>query len=385
MNHCKLDSKTHHGINILRGVFAILVVAAHSLDLAAKSFAPEFAETQIGKVLLGTLGNGFYWVMGFFVLSGFCIQLSVQSSYAKGCYSVRGYLAARVTRIAPLFYIALLFAATVELLAHQLGTRPPVWQNGINIPTFLGNVLFTQNITGWFGSYAPAWSITCEMAYYLFWPAALYLSDYRAARASIGAAIIAVILAAGIYILDRFSGTQYLVGVWMLLYLSVLWFAGAFVAAEWNHLSKSNLLRVLSHLWLPGLALVFLLEYKGFINFHVRNILLGPVFIGLLFNLRSWPDWLLDHKTHAETLGNISYPLYLLHGPLLVLMGTIMLFFGLRPGLTVAFFVLFLTSITVSGIFGIPLEVRLMAWRKNYLYGFFRTESTKLKDLPRES
>ncbi len=160
--------------------------------------------------------------------------------------------------------------------------------------------------------------------------------------------------------------------------MSILWFAGALVAAKWDYLKQSNLLRALSWLWLPGLALVFLLEYKGLINFHARNLMLGPIFIALLLNLRSWPSWLLEHKASTNALGNISYPLYLLHGPLLVLMGSFMLFAGLTPAFSVAFFALLLTSVIIGGLFCIPLEVRLMNWRKEYLNGFSRAEPAKI-------
>jgi peptidoglycan/LPS O-acetylase OafA/YrhL len=217
------------------------------------------------------------------------------------------------------------------------------------------------------------------MAYYLFWPAALWLSGYRTTHASTGAAVIALMLACVVYFLDRYSGSRHLVGVWMLLYMSILWFAGALVAAKWDYLKQSNLLRALSWLWLPGLALVFLFEYQGLIQFHVRNLALGPIFIALLLNLRSWPDWLLEHKVRTDALGNISYPLYLFHGPLLVLMGSFMLFAGLTPAFSVAFFALLLTSVILGGLFCIPLEVRLMTWRKKYLNGFSRAELARIE------
>lgn len=126
MNVCNIDDKTHHGINLLRGVFAILVVAAHGLDLAVKTFRPGFEESDIGRVIFMTLGNGFYWVMGFFVISGFCIQLSVQGSYAKKQYSAMSYIIARITRIAPLFYMGLFVALFTEFLLYGSAIRPPV-------------------------------------------------------------------------------------------------------------------------------------------------------------------------------------------------------------------------------------------------------------------
>jgi peptidoglycan/LPS O-acetylase OafA/YrhL len=90
MRSCKLDNKTYHGINFLRGLFAVLVVAAHSFDLSVQTFSPSFVETQIGKVLSATLGLGFYWVMGFFVLSGFCIQLSVLEARSSELFEYLG-------------------------------------------------------------------------------------------------------------------------------------------------------------------------------------------------------------------------------------------------------------------------------------------------------
>lgn len=160
MKSCSIDSKTHRGINLLRGVFAILVVLAHALDMAVLSFDSPFFSTALGGFLRGTVGKGFYWVMGFFVISGFCIHLSVRNSYARGRYSARNYMIARITHIAPLFYIALFIALLAEFWVLQLDVRPPVWVEGVNVKTFIGNVFFTQSITGWFGSFA-------GMEYYL--------------------------------------------------------------------------------------------------------------------------------------------------------------------------------------------------------------------------
>src|SRR3954453_10824764 len=66
-------------VDVCRGLFAFLVVAAHAYDVCWV-IHPEAVASMPGPVrhlLHFTLQAGFYWVMGFFVISGYCIQLSV--------------------------------------------------------------------------------------------------------------------------------------------------------------------------------------------------------------------------------------------------------------------------------------------------------------------
>ncbi|WP_075086574.1 hypothetical protein [Verrucomicrobium spinosum] len=130
--------------------------------------------------------------------------------------------------------------------------------------------------------------------------------------------------------------------------------------------------------WLfPAVVLAFLALYTAFWLYSRRVFLLhglelvaGIGFAFLILRLRdaTWlrePRW----KKLAHTLGIWSYPLYLLHQPVIGL--TDLLF---KPGAVLAGSpvlisgpVFIATPLIVCWLLGAPLERRLLSWRKSWL------------------
>ncbi len=105
-------------IDVCRGLFAFLVVAAHSVDMSW-SIHPEARTLYpwwLHDLLLYVAAAGIHWVIGFFVISGYCIQLSVSRSIDGNSFPLARYLAARLSRILPIYYLGLMFAVFVERL-----------------------------------------------------------------------------------------------------------------------------------------------------------------------------------------------------------------------------------------------------------------------------
>lgn len=117
----------------------------------------------------------------------------------------------------------------------------------------------------------------------------------------------------------------------------------------------------------PGLMVVYALEYHGFINFHIRNLMLGPVFLALIVNVGSWPEWIFRKPAWIEKLGHASYPLYLLHGPFMISVGAFLLWTGMRIDFAVAFVTLVGTAFLLGHFVGIPLELLFLEKRRLYL------------------
>ena len=67
-------------IDICRGVFAFFVVNAHCIDISwtIHPAVPAQLPRWLHDLLLYVAAAGVYWVIGFFVISGYCIQLSVE-------------------------------------------------------------------------------------------------------------------------------------------------------------------------------------------------------------------------------------------------------------------------------------------------------------------
>jgi peptidoglycan/LPS O-acetylase OafA/YrhL len=135
LSTAKMDPHAIAGIDLLRGVFAFLVLLAHSwheaiIAIYGDWFFPQHHPTTLIRALMeNTLGDAFLWVMGFFVLSGFCIQRSVMTSQLRGNYSTGKYIKARLTRIYPLFLFGLCLATFAwylnQVIAVPLGARQP--------------------------------------------------------------------------------------------------------------------------------------------------------------------------------------------------------------------------------------------------------------------
>ena len=71
-------------------------------------------------LLLYVAAAGVYWVIGFFVISGYCIQLSVERLIEGNAFSLRQYLLARLSRIS-----ASLLPGTSPGGGHRAASWPP--------------------------------------------------------------------------------------------------------------------------------------------------------------------------------------------------------------------------------------------------------------------
>ncbi len=89
-----------NALNLLRLIFAVLVILSHSLVLGG--YRSEGSENLWGQASLGQIA-----VDGFFVISGFLITASAARN------SPMRYLWQRFLRIFPAFWVCLLFTATV--------------------------------------------------------------------------------------------------------------------------------------------------------------------------------------------------------------------------------------------------------------------------------
>ena len=81
----------HEKIDICRGLFAVLVVVAHAQEIAfgVHPGAVEGPNTWPNWIATTVFGSGMYYVMGFFVLSGYCIHLSVARSMKADHFPVQ--------------------------------------------------------------------------------------------------------------------------------------------------------------------------------------------------------------------------------------------------------------------------------------------------------
>ena len=361
-------------IDICRGLFAFFVVAAHSVDISW-AIHPEVPGRLPGWVhdfLLYVVAAGVYWVIGFFAISGYCIQLSIERQIKGNAFPLHHYLLARLTRILPLYYLALLLAVIVERLIDS--ARPPCWPQGMNINALIAQLFIIQNLTWTYGTFAPSWSITNEMFYYLFYGIVVCVALRRGIRPTILGISLCLILA---LVLDcvYFFGyrTGYVRSPGLLFGLGIIWFQGALVAEHRKWLCSSRVARIASALWPLVLIMAMAMWYSQGIHLQVVYLVLGAAFTLMLMRFVSGEP--LGSKQTDQgpvgamihLLGLSSYPTYLFHGPIVMLTGSAILRWNLVSDWRLTW--MMLTSAGIgSGIFlGYFAERPIMTWRAGYL------------------
>ena len=185
---------TELGIDLLRGIAAVLVLVSHGIGNALKVEHGDVIASYppLAKLLASTIGYGAFSVWGFFVISGFCIQQSVERTLARGHFDAWGYGKARVTRIYPLFLLGLSLAVAGWFLTDAYGHPGEAFP----MKRLLSNAAFVDL----FPAFVPSWSLTNEMFYYLAWPVGLALCGWRQKAAMKGLAVVSMAVVAVVFV-----------------------------------------------------------------------------------------------------------------------------------------------------------------------------------------
>jgi peptidoglycan/LPS O-acetylase OafA/YrhL len=373
-----LALSTNDKIDVCRGLFALLVVVAHGLEVTFSMlpFACERLDSGTRQVLVGAPGTGIYWVMGFFAISGYCIQLSVQRSTEAGSFSLRAYLVARMTRILPLYYLALLFTVLVEWWIAS--DRPGNWPNGLSYHVLACQVLLIQNLTETYGSFASSWSITNEAFYYVMY-GLLVVWALRRGRRPIAAGM-AICLGVGgvaylVYRLEQKSSA--LASISSLFGLGIIWFFGALVAAHRDRVARDARLQLLARTWPIILAASIALRCTYLVKTEFVMVGSGLAFTLMLVRFlgadraragRAGAGG-LGPPTRAiiSGLGLASYPMYLFHGPVMMAVGSFMIRLPIVLDWRWTWIVLASSGIASGLIGGYLVEAPIMSWRAGLL------------------
>jgi peptidoglycan/LPS O-acetylase OafA/YrhL len=359
-------------INVCRGLFAFLVVSSHAWTMAHLidprwSAAPSVPRDAIGSVV----GEGLHYMMGFFVVSGYCIQVSARRLTATGRFPLKVYTIARLTRILPLYYAALLFAVVVESLvgAH----RPPLWRSGITGAAVLDQTLLIQGFTRTFGSFSASWSITNECVYYLLFGLLAAATARSRVRPAVVGLFVTIGLAVGCLVLGRMGlNSPALPRASMLFGLGTIWFLGAIVADYATRLPLAPIVRRAAACWPLVLGL-------GMVMWYSQRVPQRTVYLtsGLAFTLMLVRFIVQDHdagpapkrrpRPYTEAFGLASYPTYLFHGPILQALGATFDAAGLQAAWWLFWPLATLLSVGCGWGVGLLIERPFIAWRAGVL------------------
>lgn len=365
-------------VDLCRGLFAFLVVAAHAYDVCwvihpeAMHALPPLVRTA----LFATVQSGFYWVMGFFVLSGYCIQLSANRLLDAGRFPLGQYLMARLTRIMPLYYLGLLFALLVEWLVAPI--RPTYYPDGVDGVGFGSQLVFVQRLARTFGAFAPSWTITNELFYYVcFGLLAVGAARSRSRPAWFGLAGSLAIggVLVGLHLLGIRHGL--ILGFGLLFALGANWFLGALLAIYGPRLARVRVIRGVARAWPVAFVVAIALRASDRVPELAIDLWLGGTFAGLLLSLIARDK---DVQARAEPassdrgltrlagfVGLASYPTYLFHGPILLALAALIRRGGIVADWRMTWLILVAAGVGAGSLLGWGLERPIMRWRAGYL------------------
>jgi len=274
---------------LTRFVLAMIVVATHLPD--------ELARDPLSSIVRHLSGTAA--VLCFFVISGYSIAHSIQTS-------PQGFYQRRANRILPLYLACVAFSAipylpTSLLQQFHLSAMSPLPEAPY---TLLGNVFFLQGIAvGPIWTNLPLWSIGIEVCFYALAPLLLKLN--------IAKLVLLAYISAAACFLDRLHQLPIRDGLYGVPMLVSGW---AWLMGFAYYLSGRK----------PSIGYITLLMGSFLLCAYpeTEGIFRIPCFVAfmiVMFQLSNPWDLTKRVRNFMNYAGDLSYPLYLFHYPLFIL------------------------------------------------------------------
>jgi len=347
-------------LDFIRGTCALLVCAGHLRAVAIVDYANGGAGSFATKGFYFMTGLQHQAVMVFFVLSGFFVGGAVVKNRHR--FDPRNYAVARLTRLWTVLIPALLATAMVDAVVRAFapevlqGQFRSVWNSGpapdalysVSFPTLLANVFFLQTITApVFGTNGPLWSLANEFWYYVIFPLGVVALCGKANTRDIRP-VYRLLCAAGMLAMVVMLPAGMREGLYV-------WMMGVMVFISMQKLDHMKAAMVTGTGFLLLLAALVGSKFNG--AGHLLNLssdmVIGAAFAVLavgLVNGNSRPGTGTCFEKLARLISDFSYSLYLIHFPLVVLIGALFYKQQLPPDAKgLALFALWLMVLLICG------------------------------------
>ena len=348
-------------LDLLRGVAALCVVVMHWLDAnGSKGFHYSLLAVDF-----------------FFVLSGFVVSYSYRERLRQGM-SLAEFMTLRVIRLYPMILVGVVIGVVRFVLKDHFDpafARGPIWLfqhallNVFMVPAFMDGFRADMFILD-----SALWSLFFEFLAYLLYALVLH-------RLSV-AVLVAIVLGAGTgvwaWLTDGFSGNPALAG-------QLFGFIGdpsgtarvlfSFCLGVLAHeLYRRNTVRVGLNGWIAGGALLgFFALPQGATSAELALLVMSLLFPLTVVACAKYSGRLVL-PGFAKFLGEISYPIYVVHAPLLWLLeGGLKVAMKASPagtGLSLIWYgLLFIPLATALSYalyrtYDLPVRSGLSAWRR---------------------
>ncbi|WP_194944750.1 acyltransferase family protein [Limnohabitans sp. 2KL-3] len=320
--------------------------------------------------------GGYVGVDIFFVISGFVITSAVQPDLASGRFNLRDFYERRIRRIFPPLFVMVVVSLVLGWMVLMPDDLKRLGQSSVANAAFLSNFYFLKD-SGYFGATAAAkpllhtWSLAVEEQFYLLLP--LYMLLFKRWSADVMRwltlslfALSLLLAAVATYFEPTLSFFLLPTRAWELL-------AGVMLAQGMvpsPRSAKDEWARALLGIFLIAYALLAYSEKTVFPGLAALPPVLGGMLIisaGMRREGRA-NAWLASRT--MVFLGQISYPLYLWHFPLLGFAGYLSLR-GLGVAETLAVYAIIVICALVSWRFvEQPVRTRRVFSGQRALFGF---------------
>ena len=299
--------KRDNCFDFLRFVFALNVVLGH---LTVIALIPALQDYHY-------LFNTALSVTGFFVISGFLIAQSYERSS-----SVRSYFEKRARRLLPAYLLVIIscalgLAALSDLPVQAYFSSADFWEYlGANLsfmnfihpslPGVFNSPLILDNTVN-----PSLWTLKVEIGFYLVIPL-LMLWLRKSKKPWVALVIIyalAVLYRKGMLLLGDYTSQH----TFVFLARQLPWAMSYFAVGMAGYLYKDYFLRYKNHMILPAI-IVFLIEY------HFGWDVFSPLAWGIIV---LWCAYSLSALNNFAKYGDISYGIYIYHGPVIKILLTI--------------------------------------------------------------
>ena len=341
----KPNVKTHlTHLDGLRGIAALYVVAYHAFT---QGFSHDSygGLTPLSRLVTSWLQFGHLSVSIFIVLSGYCLMLPLCRHPES--FNISEFFYRRAKRIIPPYYASIALTVVLTLacpaLRHSASYEWQLTQPCFTWPSILSHLFLIQDLSpAWnFKISYPLWSVALEWQIYFVF--ALFLIPLWR-KVGILPVLLATFVAG--FILNRLHVADMCCHYLFLFALGMLASLVGHSSTPRQYDSWRKLL------WAPlGLLsiAVFLVQSHGAADWLIRHTMQGDILIGLGVTaaLVQWDKWISNGQKAAGEgrrspivltilqsratvgLGVFSYSLYVIHAPIIGLVGAITQSLGL--------------------------------------------------------
>jgi peptidoglycan/LPS O-acetylase OafA/YrhL len=272
----------------------------------------------------GVTSGGYIGVDIFYVISGYLITgLLLRELEKTGKIGLRAFYLRRVKRLLPTSFFVLAVTALTAWYLYPGTMRAELGKDIAAAGIYISNYLFAfwqmdyQNLSAVPPVVIHYWSLAVEEQFYLFWPFIIFALFKSGGRSRVFRGIITIFLASFLFSLYQTD-------------VEPIWAFYSLPTRAWE-LGVGALLLFIpkrikfsqNYLWIAlGLYLYGSLIFKDSTPFPGTAALVPVVATAIaIAAVNSWPTPLnrLGNLRIVQWLGEISYPLYLWHWPLLVI------------------------------------------------------------------